>query len=317
MAARERGVTRSVALVAAGGMVVGVLLTALPARWTAPLKSAAATVVLPGQRTLRSAGDALDRGAEVLARYRNAAACQGALEAELARLEAENRRLRQLAEVSALSMRPHEEELLFAAQAVPARVVGQQGRAFLARRHLIDAGAAAGTAEGDLVLEAPLPLIDRGADAAVKPGHLVLRGQAVWGKVAEVGRYSSAVQRVVEPGYRDLVRLVPPRRDGRAGPPGASPVGPRGVLEGAGERTVRVRYVAVTEPVEEGDLVLAASTEGVLAEPLLYGRVTRAERSAGAAHWDIRVEPAAAMDPAEVAVLRLALNPARAPPEEP
>ena len=105
---------------------------------------------------------------------------------------------------------------------------------------------------------------------------------------------------------RDVVRLA------AATPSGAAPrLGSEGVLEGTGEPLARVRLIPVTEPVEVGDEVYTGAAAGVLARPLLYGRVVRVERPIGAAHWEIWMEPAVDGRPERVAVLRIELNPRR------
>jgi hypothetical protein len=43
--------------------------------------------------------------------------------------------------------------------------------------------------------------------------------------------------------------------------------------------------------------------EGFVDVPIVYGRVTQAERQPGAAHWEIVVEPTAAGDTQRVAIL--------------
>jgi cell shape-determining protein MreC len=82
------------------------------------------------------------------------------------------------------------------------------------------------------------------------------------------------------------------------------------MLEGTGRRLCRIRLVVTTEPVSDGDLVFTTTHQGLLPEPLLYGRVTRVERLAGSAHWQIWMQPAAAPElPETVSVLRARLNP--------
>jgi hypothetical protein len=73
----------------------------------------------------------------------------------------------------------------------------------------------------------------------------------------------------------------------------------------------RVRRVDVTEPVAVGDAVYAASDQGVLPQPLLYGFVVRVQRPVGAAHWEIWMKPALDGEPESVVVLRAQINPAR------
>ena len=181
---------------------------------------------------------------------------------------------------------------------VKARVLGQLARAFLGRRHLLDVGSESGVPPHAVIIEAPPGLIDQGGQVGLKAGQLVLDEGRVWGKVVRVARLTSVVRTVTEPGYRDLVCL------------GDS--GPQGILEGTGEPLARVRLVEVTEPVAVGDLVYSTAGKGLLAEPLLCGRIVRLERPVGAPHWEIWMEPA--VDPHrtnEVAVLRIELDPSR------
>jgi cell shape-determining protein MreC len=291
-------------------MAAALVLALLPARWTDLLRGGAATLLRPGQggaTTLREYGQ--QTVATVRSHFQSAEQFSD-IEIELERLREENRQL--AAELASARAQPSkaveddDAQRLLTAQCVPARVLGRQARAFLARQHLLDAGAAAGIARDDLVVDRPA-LIDRGSDAELKPGQLVLSGGRIWGKVAELGPYTCAVRGVTDAGYRDLVRLLSP---------GQSPDGPQrpvqGMLEGTGEPLARVRLIEITEPVAEGDLVYTASGKGVLPAPLLYGRVVRVERPTGAAHWDIWMQPAVPPDaPQRVAVLRVELNPLR------
>ena len=112
------------------------------------------------------------------------------------------------------------------------------------------------------------------------------------------------MQRLTEPGYRDLVLLAVASGDRLR-------IGPKGVLEGNGEKLCRVSMIEITEPVSPGDLVLAA-VAGAGDLPGIYGRVTRAERRPGDAHWQIWMAPAVGAElPGEVDILRLRLNPER------
>jgi len=226
-------------------------------------------------------------------------------EAERDRLAEENRRL--AAELAVAESQPsrgkqepdqgHARRLLNA-RCVKARVLGQLARTFLGRQHLVDAGSQSGVLPDALVIDAPPGLIDQGGEVGVNAGQLVLDEGRVWGKVVRVGRLTSVVRTLTEPGYRDLVCL------------GES--GPQGILEGTGEPLARVRLVEVTEPVAVGDPVYSTAGKGFLAEPLLCGRIVRLDRPVGAAHWEIWMQPA--VDPHrtdEVAVLTIEVDPLR------
>ena len=160
-------------------------------------------------------------------------------------------------------------------------MLGHQARVFLSKVGLLDVGSTSGVRPESFVVEMP-PLVDRGEDCGVESGQWVASGGCVWGKVSRGGSATSTVRPITKPGYRDLVTLTGPDGKGR---------GPQGILEGTGEPLARVRLVAVTEPVAVGDLVWTASGKGLLPKPLLCGRVARVERPAGAAHWDIWIEP--------------------------
>ncbi len=279
------------------GLVLAVVLMALPASWTAARKGNVAAMLRPGHVVVLGLRAQVESIVARAANHLDTARKLAEAHREQARLAAENRRL--TAELAAeqrrsASAEPDDAERssrLLHARWVDARVLGQFARAFLARRHLLDAGSEHG-------VQADAPVIDRGRDAGVEAGQVVVGEGRVWGKVTEVGRLTSVVRTLTEPGYRDLVQL--------------GPSGPEGILEGNGEPLARLRHVEVTEPVALGDAVYSAAGRGLLEEALLCGKVVRVERPVGAAHWEIWVEPA--VDPARVssvAVLRAAPDPVR------
>ncbi len=146
-------------------------------------------------------------------------------------------------------------------QLLPARVLGQQAQAFLLTHDLLDVGRSQGAVPNALVIDEPLPIVDQGRDASVKAGRLVLAGNRIWGKVAEVGPHTCTVRRITDSSYRDLVQLATPRGD-------RLQFSARGVLVGSGQRLCRIELVDATEPVAVGDLVFTAD-DGVLTSPLL------------------------------------------------
>lgn len=325
-------------------LAAAALLVCLPQQWTMSFKDWAALLRQPGCRAAVAGKQTGRRAIRWVCAHFARATQLATLEEELAQLKQQNDRLRrELArlklprratsaqETPASDTLPHgfgashradgespAAEALLQARAIPARVLGAEGRAFLARRSLLDVGSLAGIEPGALVLDglaasnAPgagdsPAVLDRGHDAQLAPGQLVLSGACVWGQVVEVGRHVSTVRTVTEPGYRDVVQLADPQAAGRL-----AAHAPRGLLEGTGGRLARIRAIAVTEPVAEGDLVFSARLRGVVNEPLLYGRVVRVERPAEAPCWEIWMEPAVpGPGPNEVLVLRTELNPLR------
>lgn len=302
---------RRPAVVLAIALLGCAVLLCLPERLRGPIKGRAADWLRPAQQAVLQARSAGRRLGEGLDRHFRASADADRLESELARLAEENRRL--AAELSALRLAVDAPPGALAAgsllrpRPVEARVLGRQALAWLGRAQMLDVGRSAGAENGTLVL-APSPVVlDCGHDRSVKPGHLVLGENCVWGRIAEVGRYTSLVRGLLDPGYRDVVQIVGQKaaaRGARHGPPG--------VLEGTGGPRAKISRVEVTEPVEVGDLVFTAAESGLLARPVLYGQVARVERPVGSACWDIWMEPAAGNRvPDRLLVLTAELNSAR------
>jgi len=288
-----------------GGLALAVVFMLLPGSWTAALERHAAALLRPGQVAVLGLRE---HGRRLVGRARthfDTARKLAQAEADRDRLAEENRRLAaELAVVESRASRRERESddgrprRLLSARCVKARVLGQLAQTFLGRHHLVDAGSESGVPLGAPVIDAPPGLIDQGAKVGVNAGQLVLDEGRVWGKVVRVGRLTSVVRTLTEPGYRDLVCL------------GES--GPQGILEGTGEPLARVRLVEVTEPVSVGDAVYSLAGKGFLAEPLLCGRIVRLDRPVGAPHWEIWMQPA--VDPQrtdEVAVLTIEVDPLR------
>ena len=297
------------------GLILAVLFMLAPPAWLAPVRGVVGAGLLPCQIGIANLLTEKDRLALQARRHFDTVYRLTEAERNLDRLRHENARL--TAQLEELSSRQSDleresvsdaEDRLIDVQCVWARVLGQQARAFLQENVPLDVGSRAGVYSDALVIGNPEGLlVDRGKDAELQSGQLVLGRGQVWGKIVEVGPYTSIARTVTEPGYRDLVRLATPDAQGRP-----ARWGPEGILEGSGERLARIRLVEVTEPVSVDDLVFTAAGEGVLPKPLLYGRVVRVERPTGASHWDIWMEPALGKHgPRRVAVLGIQLNPIR------
>ena len=296
------------------GLAAAVVLMALPEQCTGRAKMAAASILRPAQQVVLQGRQCVGRAVAWSRGRLDAAAQLDEARRECQRLREENLRLAAALEAErSRRLGPPTDpaaeaaQRLLTARCVPARVLGQQARAFLRRQHLLDVGNREGVQPDALVIDGRLQWIDRGRDADLEAGQLAFSAGRVWGKIAEVGAATSVVRTVTEPGFRDLVRLATPDADGL-------PVrwGPEGILEGTGEPLARVRRVEASEAVAIGDLVYTVSGGGVLPRPLLYGRVVRLARPVGAAHWDLWIEPALRPgEPEQVLVLRTELNPRR------
>lgn len=317
----------------AAAMALALGLMLLPDRATAPMKRFTAAALAPGQTLAADGRQRLARRLELWQWQIATADEQRAAAEELAELR---RRNAELAAALSLAMEKRCQEPLIAiaqekvpdtfysapllaADLVRARVLGPQARAFLASLEVLDAGSRQGLQPGSPVFAAAPrgegeSLLDQGRNAMLDIDDLVLAGRSIAGKLVDVGPQTATMQRLTEPGYRDLVQVARASGDRLR-------LGSKGVLEGTGEKLCRISLVEVTEPVSVGDLVVAADADGG-SLPGVYGCVTRAERRPGDAHWQIWMAPAVGNAPlAEVEILRRKLNPQRvaaaAQPEAP
>jgi hypothetical protein len=288
----------------------------LPDRATAPLKRATASVLAPGQRLAVGARQWAARRIEFFQRRLASADEQRAAAEEIAELRRRTAELetalaialaRDPSPPSASGELPTTTAPLVRADLVRARLLGPQARSFLARLELLDAGSGQRLQPGAPVFAAGVrsadvaPIVDQGRNAELGADDLALAGRSIAGKLVDVGSQTAAMQRLTEPGYRDLVQLARTSDDRLR-------IGARGVLEGTGEKLCRISMIEIAEPVSPGDLVLAAAA-GTGDLPAIYGRVTRAERLPGDAHWQIWMAPAIGAElPGEVDILRLRLN---------
>ena len=304
----------------AGPALVGVLLAAaglslLPATTIATLRHTLAALLAPAQQGVAVVQHAITFDQSEQHPETMHAVHDSTHQATIASLEHRQAEL-EIALAAALAARDANNTAsatppLLTAHTVSAQVLGCQARLFLPPALVLGAGKRQAVAADALVLEGTLfndmspRLLDVGASQAIAVGQLTLAGRRVWGKIVEVGPHTALARHVSDLGYRDLVQLA--TRSGDQLRPG-----PRGLLEGCGETHARIRLVETTQAVAVDDIVLAASTTGLLDAPLWYGRIVRVERRAGAPHWDLWMEPAAARHVERVEILRGELNQARA-----
>jgi len=193
---------------------------------------------------------------------------------------------------------------LVIAELLAARILGEETARLHRGGWLLDRGSDDGLSETDLVLHNDPPLLDVGSDFHLEPGFLVFTGRTVLGRVANVGRRTSTVQRITDGDFRGHAQLVRKTKTGYV-------FGATGVLKGTGMRRCRLTMIPADEPVAVGDRVYTPS-DGGFPYPMYYGTVQSAELSEGSPHWTIHVEPVAAdARPNVVQILRRRLNPAR------
>lgn len=214
------------------------------------------------------------------------------LQVQLAR--AERDRLQTEARISSLDVQTAgfllpEAAPLIADELIPANWIGQIGSADGTPHPLLSVGARDGIAIDELVLDDAAPHIDRGEQVGVEAQSLVLDGRRLIGKIVEVGRWTSSVQPITDPEFRQSVQLVRVSGD-------QALLGAKGVLCGHGDGACRLTYVDATQPVAAGDLVVTPGDDPHVPAMLLCGRVVDASLSDGSLEWTITVEPAVALE---------------------
>jgi cell shape-determining protein MreC len=198
-----------------------------------------------------------------------------------------------------------ESEPLLLPELITARVIGVDTAAAWKGHRILDQGAAKDVAPELLVLESESTVVDQGAERQLGEGDVVYAGRTVVGRIAEAGRWTSTLQPITDARFRGAAQIY------RQGHEGWLP-GPRGNLKGDGTATCQLEWIATTEPVEVGDAVFTAETDGVVPFPMYYGKVVEVTGAADSPHWEIRVEPAADLAAVkEVQVFRTRLNPLR------
>ncbi|MBS0260394.1 MAG: rod shape-determining protein MreC [Planctomycetes bacterium] len=294
----------------------GVALTLVPAEQTRFARNAVRDALRPGLSLVRGTQTAfknrLPAGSSSSAQSADQAALADevrALQLMLRKQSLEMARLREKWQtaVEQYQLSPSKKSgppPLTTAELVEARVLGAESAHLWRSKQILAAGSPQQIGESSLVLESTRPLVDVGGDTELATGDAVYAGRVVVGKIAEVGRYSSTLMLVTDPGYSGRARLA--RRTAR----GALVFGAEGTLVADGSDLCRLKHI--TDPVNVGDEVFTGGTDGLLPYPMYYGQVVRAELEPGAQDWSVWVKPAAKLEQLEaVLILKRALNPAR------
>lgn len=291
----------------------GLCLMFAPAELVRPIRNGVRDAGGIGARVIRTGGTTLQ---QLAANLRANPASQAELEhlrnehrrdeLRIRRLELERALLRDRVTRSEQGATPEiESEPLLLPELVKARVIGLETAAAWKGRQILDQGSAKDVAPSLLVLESKATVVDQGADQNLGEGDVVYAGRTVVGRIAEAGRWTSTLQPITDAKFRGAAQIY------RLGHEGWLP-GPRGNLKGDGTATCLLEWIATTEPVEVGDPVFTAETDGVVPFPMYYGKVIEVTGASDSPHWEIRVQPAADLAAVqEVQVFRTRLNPLR------
>ena len=192
---------------------------------------------------------------------------------------------------------------LFSPKAIDARVVGQELISQWKSKRLLDLGTRDGVHDDQWVLEAHRLTIDQGEHASIGPGLMVFAGQNILGRVAESGRFVSAIELITDRSFRSTATV------GRTAGEQVS-FTTAGLLEGDGNGQCRLTQVPASESVAVGDNVYSVPSPQSVDTPMLFGQVVSA--TAGALHWEIVVRPEIdASRLRTVQVLTTSFNPTR------
>jgi len=205
---------------------------------------------------------------------------------------------------------------LFVPELIDASIVGAEEIRHTTQRasfrQIVDVGTHDDILPADFVVSetadhetSPQHLIDQGTDSGLQMDQPVFAGRCVVGKVGQVGRWTSTIIPITDPGFFGRAQLV---RSTSQGPV----LGAEGVITGNGEGQCLINYIPGTEPVAVGDDVYTTVGHSTLPVPMYYGKVTQAKLTDQAQDWEITVEPAETLvGRRSIQVLRSVLNTAR------
>lgn len=215
---------------------------------------------------------------------------------ENARLRNELRKSREQSAAGAFDIVP-----LLNFHAVPAKILSHSGLSGSVRELIVDAGKTLHLKPSDLLVDGGGIVLDQGQQQGIDAGQRVVNGMAVVGRITEASQWVALVQPVSHKEFSAAIQLV------KNSPQGAA-LGAEGLLVGVGSGRCRVSGIPYTESVSVGDEVFSADINGIKGPRLYYGKVVRAEFSAGG-EWDVHVQPAVdhrKLD--QVAVVQPAVN---------
>jgi cell shape-determining protein MreC len=301
-------------------MLVGIGLYAVPEAYSSRVYNLVRDAVRPGlvlvqtlkDRETPSVKESLPDGRVEQLQRELAAAAEENRRLALERLQLAEE-LSQLKRTGAPDYETRKSDRLLVPDLIEANVLGEAAIALLREGRLLNRGAAQGVFESSFVLQSELPVIDQGADQGIKAGYSLYAGQAVIGKVSEVGKWTSTLMPITSVNYRGSARIARKTDQGLQ-------LGTDGILVGRGEGKCELLQIPPTESIQVGqevytgevDRELPLSMQSTLGQPMYYGRVIEAELPRGAPYWKIIVEPAVKLSEVrQVSVLRKIINPRR------
>ena len=221
--------------------------------------------------------------------------------------------LQRLKQTGVPNYQTHSSDRLLVPDLLEAQILGESAISLLREGQFLNQGQEQGVFESSFVLESDYPLIDQGIAQGIKAGYALYAGQAVIGKIDEVGSWTSSLIPITSVKYRGSARIARRTEQGLQ-------LGTDGILVGLGEGKCELLQIPLTESIQVGqdvytgevDRELPLSMQSTLGQPMYYGRVVEAELPRGAPYWKIIVEPAVKLSEVkQVSVLRQIINPRR------
>lgn len=125
-------------------------------------------------------------------------------------------------------------------------------------------------------------VINRGKNEGISPGNAVVTPLGLVGRVLRASGGYSQVLLLIDPNHAVDVRFSRSRA--------------RGVLVGAREKGLRVKYVLKKEDVKRGDLLVTSGLDGIFPPNIAVGVVAEASRQGEGMFQDILVLPFVSFD---------------------
>jgi cell shape-determining protein MreC len=136
-------------------------------------------------------------------------------------------------------------------------------------------------------------VIDCGQDCHLSKGQFVLADNSIIGSISDVWSQTAEVRLITHPKSKIAVKIGRLSIDA--------------VMRGEGNGRARIRLIPMKYKVRAGDEVFALKAAGLLAAPMIVGRVSNCRTDdSNPLLWDITVKPVCAIDKlSDVAVIML------------
>ncbi len=124
--------------------------------------------------------------------------------------------------------------------------------------------------------------LDKGLRDGIKVDMAVVSPRGVVGRIIEVTATTSTVLLITDP--RSSIDAIVQRTR------------IKGLLEGTGSRTLRLKYIRQLDDVKPGDVLVTAGLSGIFPKGLALGRITKVEKGKDNFFKYIEAEPMAPLD---------------------